>query len=257
MGETAAMSETTRDEFERCSGMSAALREMRETLASTGALPLAVCVALCQGPEESLARINSRLANFALVAALFIVGALEAILNPPDALRDLEAESWQYVAFSTLLAVSIACFVLTISFFVHMANYLPRTLLRDADVFLFLLRSNFDSGAYNYCILPIEIGVTGVVFGFACAICAVYPPFVVLPVAFALFLPVVRLIGIDRRYGAITARGGVYQLYRHAQLQQDTILYLLDHVYAARAAHDENVLMAGSASRRSNANLSM
>lgn len=228
--------------------MAKAVEMIEHELATTNDVPVSVLLAMAQGPEEAVARYTNKMQNVGLVCALFIVGAIGAVMSPPDMMLELDDDDWRFVAFYVFMHISCLCFFMNIVFFVHMMNWFPKLLHRDADIFIFFLSTQFDTQIELWCIQMTIIGLTSFFIGVYVVVCILFPVHIVMPVfcitfvvpAFALFLVHPRL-GACRPVWATLARDVDANRAKHAAV-------LLDKIYRPRAEYDRSNAAGASAS---------
>lgn len=232
-----------REEFETSTGMSDALSRVRAHFERTGDLPHTVYSCLCQGPEEALSRLSTKMANIALVAALFIVGSIDALVNPPAVFDEEGVHPLVQIVFTLMMAAAIGAFGCLIIFFTLMANHFPKLMHHDADILLFLLETNFDSALMKYMSIPIVVGIACSLLGVYVSLNAVYPWFVVIPATLVLIAPSLHVAILDKNFGYSPLRGGLWTFYRPAAvLRKQRIDFLLSTVYAPLVEYDKEVL---------------
>lgn len=219
--------------------MRRAVALVRREFESKGRVPQTVLSCLVQGPEEAASKVMSKLANLALVSALFIVGAIDALINLPEVLLEDDVPFWVRSAFTCCMHVSVAAFTILIVFFTHMANHLPKIMHHDADVITFFLETDFDSAFTYYCTAPL---IVGVVLFLACVVLTIFATFSdpwIAVVAVGVFAPSINIVSSDKNFGYFGVRGGLPKFYRKQRKGiKVRVEYLLDNVYGPRAEQD-------------------
>ena len=221
-----------REVLESLHGMDRAVALVKQRIEQQGTLPGCLMQVLSQGVDEGLARYKEAMSGMALVSALFLVVMIEQMCDLPDTIAArLEDNTWDglSIAYYLLLELAFLNFVICICFYAHMTHYFTYMFHRDADLIIWLLEADLESGFSYYSALPMTAGILLMMLALGIPVALSIPWYLAIPPYALGFVFGVYLCFAHKRYGTFAMERFIArQTKADVSLQQDIFLLMME-----------------------------